>query len=371
MSAAFPIALFLCGSATSAARRCEPHSFTSDALRATVGETFSIHNTEHFVIAYDCSYSVLRPHVGRLEGIYDAALRFATACEMQPESAPTALPIIFFDRFSGFAEYARAMEIEPSQVAGFYHSSNNIAAFVNTANAPNLKAISDEIALAEKRLGELRGRPRDDARSAVESLSRNIDLWRTQRDRLAEQYNRFVLQHEAAHQVLFNAGIHARTGANPQWLVEGLACQFEVPQSHPKGRLIGINHVRLGDLRAALGVPPNRSTTKGHPTHYDTSKLVPLDALLSEPGLFAATDVDRTTLYAQSWALVAYLHREFPDHFTRYLHRISQRRPGDARAGVTELEGFIAAFGDPDQQFLDNSLAWALKLRFDPQAAGR
>ena len=51
--------------------------------------------------------------------------------------------------------------------------------------------------------------------------------WRARRDAIVEQHDRLVLRHEAAHQLFYRFGVHQRSAANPVWLVEGLACQFE------------------------------------------------------------------------------------------------------------------------------------------------
>lgn len=367
------VAAFLLGTSVAFAQKThETNSPTATALRAIVSDRFELRSTEHFIIAYDCSYDMLRPHVGLLEGTYDAVLRFAGACDLAPHATPTptTLPIIFFDRFPDFADYARTMGMNANQVSGFYHSGNNIAAFVNTAAAPNLRRISDEIARANKTLRDISREGEPGSPERAESLRRNIELWRIQRDRIAQQHNRFVLQHEAAHQVLFNAGVHARTSNNPQWLIEGLACQFEVPQTQPYGKLVGINQVRLGDLRDALGVPPT-SVIPQSPPQYNTDKLMLLSTLVSRDDIFTRTTIDRTTLYAQSWALVFYLHQKFPDAFARYLRDISQRPPHRIHNAEGDLDGFAAAFCEPNQSFLEDFLAWILKLRFDPQAAGR
>jgi len=365
--AALPLFITL----ASAQEPLETKSAGETKLRAIVDDRFEVRKTEHFIIAHDCLLSVLRPHVGRLEGTYDAVLRFMNGCGLTPTTMPTDLPIIFYDQFQDFAAYARTMGMRPREVAGFYHTGNGVAAFMNTANAPNLKPINDEIARAENSLESLTRSGGAFADRRVVSLQANIALWRRQRDRLAEQYNRFVLQHEAAHQILFTTGAHARDAQNPQWLIEGLACQFEVPQTQPRGKLTGINHVRLGDLREALGVPPGRTNPGEKLPRFKTDQLLPLSTLVLDSRAFSRASIDLTTLYAQSWALVFYLHRQFPEPFAEYLKNISQRQPDDEISADQELKAFIAAFGKPDEAFLRNFLAWILTLRFDPQAAGR
>jgi len=341
---------------------------TASQLRAIVGENFHIRLTEHFMVAYDGTYEDLRLPVGRLEGTYLAVVRFARACGITPKAVAGKLAIIFYDRFDDYARYARKMKMDPNRVAGFYHSANNIAAFVNAVHSPDIKPINDAIVDAERTLRDLaqRGHANDPRQDAI-FLQQEIATWRSERDQIVERYNRFVLQHEAAHQVLFNVGVHRHHSNNPQWLIEGLACQFEVSQTGPEGKLIRVNQARLGDLRDALAVPVTRLNPGDR---LRKEKLIPLVKLLTDDGLFVDTTQDHTTLYAQSWALVFYLHRNFPDAFAQFLRDGSQQGQGKTKAAF-DLEHFTTAFGKPDQKFLENFLAWTLKLRFDPTATER
>ncbi len=353
-----------------AAQAPSPHDEVAASLLEIAGEGFRIRQTEHFTICYDTPYSALGPHVGRLEGIYDAIQRFCKANEVGVDKLDTSLPILFFDRPENFSRYAKTVDMQTDSIAGFYHQRNNVAVFLNTLNNSEVRRVSEQIAQAE---GRLRGPGGTEAREAREALGRDIRVWRSQRDALVDRFNRFVLQHEAAHQVLFNRRVHARGAKNPTWLVEGLASQFEVPQSDLSGVLRGVNHMRLADLREAMGVPPAAgSRFEVDPAAvFAGGKLVAFAEFIGDDELFSRRHDDLTVLYAQSWGLVSYLHREHRESFAGYLRKLASRSPGEAVTPEREIAEFETAFGPIGPQLERRWVKFILRLRFDPQAAGR
>ncbi len=99
----------------------------------------------------------------------------------------------------------------------------------------------------------------DEARAVTDATTRKSKAreaqWYTNRSKVyQEEQNRSVVQHEAAHQLLYNFRVHnlESSWANPQWLVEGLATLFEVPPGkHGAGAGV-INQRRLGDIREPI-----------------------------------------------------------------------------------------------------------------------
>lgn len=328
---------------------------------------FRFRKTKHFIIGYDTSDEFIRPHVGRLEGIYGAVSRFCEANGFQVEGLGP-LPIIFFNKFETFARYAQKLEMPSEGIAGFYHQSNNVAAFVNASDIPAIRGIADHLQSMHKQLSEARSSAKSQAaRAAASAIENTIYTVSAQRDSIVEMFNRFVLQHEAAHQILFNAGVHPRGAASPQWLVEGLACQFEVPQPDPSGGLRGVNQMRLADLREAMGIPPNgQGGSKVDVSSLPASgKLIPLKQLVSGD-VFESVDPRLKPAYAQSWALVLYLHRTSHDSLRDYLHKLANREVGTRPDPEADLAEFEAAFGPIDAK-LDQSLAdFIIRLPSEP-----
>jgi hypothetical protein len=359
----------LCALATCAAQAPAPTS--SPALPV---EGFRVLETEHFAIAYDTSYDVLRPLVGRLESTYDAVRHFCEDGGLVTEPAPEPLRVLLFDHHETFKTYLGTLGIEAGSLAGVYHQENRIAAFCNVRNSPELAPIAQQVAHLERQL--LRTGPDPDhPLSGTEraELRRRLDALQERRDALVGRFNRFVLQHEVAHQILYHMGVHVLGADNPRWLVEGLACQFEIPQTSRRRTMTQINHLRLADFRDALGAGPDAghyadgaydaAVAKGH--------LLPVADLIGEDDPFAVGEPQLAYRYAQAWALVHYLHATHREAFATYVGGLSRRKVGEAVGRDRELEEFRRAFGEPGEAFEHDWLAWVFRLRLDRNEAGR
>ena len=330
----------------------------------TLGDRFRSHDTEHFSIFYDTPYETLRPLTARLEGVYNAIERYCATLDFPIVATQQRLSIIIFAQYEDYAAYAEKAGLSAGGVAGFYNPKTNVAAFVDVLDSPSLRPLHDELkrldALLQNQNGPFAaGQPRID-------LVNRLMVLRAQRDALVETFNRVVLQHEAAHQVLFNLGVHVHGVRTPLWVVEGLACQFEVPQSDARGTLKRVNHMRLGDLREALGVERNET---GAGTHLqkavEKGKFLSLGELLTVEQ-FPGDQNHLTAGYSQAWALVHYLHRQRPGAFAKYLAVLAARKPGTNISPTDEIADFEAAFGLADDDFTKSWLTYMLRLRYDP-----
>jgi hypothetical protein len=339
------------------------------------GEGFRIRETDHFTICYDTSYEVLRPLIGRLEGTYDAIWRFCEGIALGLEPPNGRFGVLLFDRYEDFARYRESVGITSDTAAGFYHQGNNLAAFGNMLNTPQLSQVNAQIAQGEERLKRLRqdGRGSKASRNQQQVLRRRMSALRKQRDAVVERFNRFVLQHEAAHQMFFNIGLHTREADNPLWLVEGLACQFEVPESRAARGLGRINHMRLADLRDALGVSldAERISDGELEAALASTRLVSLAELISDRELFTPRDAHITDRYAQAWGLVYYLARKYREPFAAYLQDLAARKPGVAVGARRRIDEFESHFGPADARLQRAWVDHMLKLRLDREEAGR
>ena len=197
-------------------------------------------------------------------------------------------------------------------------------------------------------------------------------MLRSGRDAIVERFNRLVIQHEATHQMFFNLGVHVHGADNPTWLVEGLACQFEVPQTRLAKGPGRVNQMRLGDFREAVGVPPETKSLSNvaYRAAFETRRLIPLGDFVGDRDAFGR-DGNRTAFrYAQAWALVYYLSREHREALAAYLGQLSTRVPGRIAGPERESEDFEVAFGPLDDAFQRAWVSYMLKLRFDRKEAG-
>lgn len=344
-------------------------------LLTVAGEGFRVLETDHFTIAYDTSYEALRPLIGRLEGTYDAIQRFLTETGSWGEAPKDRFEVILFDRYEDFTRYLAGIGLQGGSVAGIYDQQSNVASFCNMASGPDLQRLTRQIAKIQGQLQQLEKTRSGsgNTRQRRRELHRNLSVLRSQRDALVKRFNRLVVQHEAAHQMFFNLGVHVRGADNPNWLVEGLACQFEVPQAGPGGALAQINHVRLADFRDGLRAAPDAKTVDddAYEKALGDGNLVPLVDLISDPELFSSRGGNMAFRYAQAWALVYYLNRKHSESFATYLRRLGARRPGEVVGRGREIDEFRSAFGEPDDVFQRAWSTYMLRLRFDRREAGR
>jgi hypothetical protein len=137
--------------------------------------------------------------------------------------------------------------------------------------------------------------------------------------------------HEAVHQVAFNIGLHRRMGANPLWVVEGLATAFEpeefrrpLPSTPVAAKL---NRERFARFRGLAGA--------GRPKDA-------LQTLVAGDEPFQAATLDA---YAEAWALTFYLLQTRQAQYTDYLKRIAARPALESYSAEARLEDFQKSFG--------------------------
>lgn len=339
-------------------------------LKELTDEHFRVRTSEHFSISYDTPYDALRPLMGRLEGTYDAVVRFCHANQL-PITLPTKrLKVILYASHKDYQVFLKRVGVAQGSAAGVYDQRMNLSGFCDAMDSPTLKPLADEIKRLRQMLQKASGvgsnhpsrrRQQETIRYALSSLS-------IRRDVLVKRYNSLVIQHEAAHQILYNIGVHRRGSENPRWLVEGLACQFEVPQPVGIGAALRPNSVRLADLRAALDLP--LGVKKVSPDRFQAAlsqgRLSSLVDLISDPKAFQAGGDLILFRYAQAWGLVYDLNRNRPDDLAAYLILLSQREPRKAFTPRQSLAEFESIFGQVNDDF---QIAWInrmARLRFAP-----
>ena len=338
------------------------------ALLDRLGPDARLRRTDHFLIAYDTPEETIRSLVSRLEATYRAVFRVCAVNGIPAEHPGERLEVLCFHRFEDYARFAAESGFAAAGTAGFYNQANNLAAFVNVLNLPELSALNRSVETHRRRLDTLRAaRP-----SHREALDRQQRQWRRlagERDRFVERANRLTVQHEAAHQILFNAGVHVRGAQNPGWLVEGLACLFETPPSRWGAGPGATNQMRLGDFRSSLGGgdPSARLRPDDIQRAFESGTFVPLRELVGEADLFSRReDPNLVYHYCQAWSLVCYLQRAHRLEFAEYTRRLAGRRPGERLPAEAEIAEFEDVFGPLDERFERRWARYVLSLRFRP-----
>ena len=349
------------------------------ALLRWAGSEFKIKRTPHYLIAYNTSSEAMEGLVVRVEHTYNAVYRFCEANQIEVDRPNQRLEIVFFDQRRWYDHHARQIGFNPEGTYGVYNEASNRSAFVNMLNDPELVALEKGIGRAQRDLDQLVkqidrmrqghhtlievqlsdgrrivGTANEVEKEAVEPARQALRSLDARRKSFSARINQTVVQHEVAHQVLFNAGVHQRGASNPKWVAEGLATQFETPPNR-RGTGIGTtNQLRLRDFRKAVGQGRDRRRLMGSDlvAAFQAGRLFPLTKLISDPGLFQQRGPAGTQVYASAWALTHYLQRRHSDSLTAYLGALADRTAGTAVSADQELRLFESHFGPLDDAFV-------------------
>ncbi len=349
---------------------------THAELCALIGPEARVVTTKHFVVAYDTPIETVRRLTSRVEATSRGIEKFCTFNGIAYEPSKTPLEILLFDQPRSFYRYAAALGVQAEGLNGFYYTGTNRSAFFNILNHPNLGELRRGIERLEEQVARLGSQKLDKTqRARKRELLKQLHYYRNRRNRLVEKLNRTVVQHETAHHLLYDGGVHVIGAPNPVWLVEGLAVLFETPPS-AKGAGIGVtNQMRLADFRAACGEkldPQKKRPRKTKPenlrTAYDAGRFIPLRRFVTLHGFSEEpSDPNVGYYYAQAWGLTFYLQRTHREQLARYINALAKRTPGEPVAPEEELAQFEAVFGPVDARFERRWAAFIFNLRFIPE----
>ena len=312
-----------------------------------IGSAFKVKRTKHFSVLYNTGEEEVGVFSTAIERTYRSCIKFTGKLDIKVKQPKAKLLIHYFNELKDYSAHSvkigagKRQETEP----GFYVPGLNLSYFYNFTNAATFKQKREE---AEKRIEQLREQLKNAKGAERKRISKEIKeaQWLITRTKsLGGDQNEATVQHEVAHQVLWNIGFHNRDAlmANPRWLAEGAAQLFE-PISTGKGANFGIvNSKRLKDFR---------TLAKAH-------KLVPLRDFLSDPVCFSNPD----TAYPQSWALLHYMTRVKGEQLKTYVGLIAERPKDFQPTPKAELATVEKAFGKIDDKWVAAWLKWMESVR--------
>jgi len=349
-----------------------PVDTAADAeLLAIAGEGFTIHRTDHFVIAHNTSPEILKAFVTRAERTFDGVLRFCRTGGIPVTEPGHRLQMLFFDTPEGFVRYGRSIGFDQEGASGVYSPSHNRSAFFNTLNTPQLAELTRYVEDMENRLAVRPGGAELPAADRI-AVQKHLQSVRSQRDRFVTRVNQLVVQHEMAHQVLYNIGVHTVGAQNPGWLLEGLACLFETPPTRSGAGFGAMNQMRLRDFRACLTLADdNGPRMENLDRACRSGRLLPLKDLIADADLFSQGDNPQIVyVYAETWSLVHYMQRRHREKLAEYVRQVALRRPGQKFTAEQEIAAFEAVFGPIDEPLERRWLTFTLDLPYRPEEAG-
>jgi len=359
-----------------------------EALLKDAGAGFNLKRTPHFIIAYDTDESLAAELTTRLERTYSTIHHFCELIGINTRQTSHRLEAFFFNKRRSYDRYADRIAFHSQGTYGVYHDATNQSAFFNVANDPQMRRLQNNIASAQQSLDQLiqavkqiQGQhsiinvefadgqriqmTRRQAEKEIKATQRNLSELAGKRNAYAKHVNCTVIQHETAHQVLYNAGVHIRGADNPKWIVEGLATLFETPPSGNGSGIGTVNDLRLRDFRTAIAgdAASQNISVDDLLQAIESGRIIPPRRLISMPELFDMRGPRASNLYATAWALTHYLHRVRGGQLGAYLRDVSTRQPGQPVTPVEELAIFEKYFGPIDETFLRRWGVYILKLK--------
>ena len=363
-----------------------------DALLKAAGASFQIRQTPHFLVCYDTDRATVDRLTGRLEQTWTGVWRFCGQVGFELKPLSKRLEVIFFDKPDDYISYLSRLGFPAKGTYGCYFEGDNRSVFYNVENDPQIGQLHASINEAKQRLAQVNAAikaaksvdqiaiqysdgtrkvlNRAAARREVDKGQRELTSLDRQRENYSENINRTVIQHEAAHQVLFNAGGHTRMATNPKWVVVGLACMFLTPPWGGGAGLAATNHARLCDLRVMMTAPGGSLPTSQGLLDAIKGDLVPsMRELVMKPELLSLRGSEGSNAYALSWGLAHYLQRARNKELGAYMLEIGRRKPNAPVTPDEELRLFEKHFGTVDEGLTRRFGDYIVKLPYrDPDS---
>jgi hypothetical protein len=266
-------------------------------LRSGPFASFSIHRTDHYLIAYNGDEAFARQSGTVLENLYKGLTDAFVKFHVPVHEAEFPLVAVIFRTEREF----RGHKPVAPEVQAYYETYTNRIFFYQSSE-------------------------RDEQTPEVAALRRPQ-----------------TVAHEGTHQILQNIGVHPRLASWPPWLVEGLAEYCSTPLTTKKGTtwkgLGAVNSLHLATIRDLDDPLSGQVPGSIRPRHIGRTPGMPLVEYLVRKDDLTPTD------YALSWAMTHYLAMRHADQFVAFLKTMSQVSPLHQLGPDDHLKAFREAFG--------------------------
>lgn len=200
---------------------------------ATLGASFGRSESAHFIVLSDSDPAWVRSRLSMMEQARREFFRVARSLNLPVVPHERKLLCILIESYDDFVAYSGEHDgISAAWIAGYYSLPHNRVVFYNDVNGP---AFSPRLAsLAERqRAGRVRHAGADAPTGVHEARDPGREAEQAMRDveRLASDFSVAKTVHETVHLLAFNTGLQSPTRAYPIWLSEGLASNFETPDT--------------------------------------------------------------------------------------------------------------------------------------------
>ncbi|KAA1258539.1 hypothetical protein LF1_10590 [Rubripirellula obstinata] len=243
---------------------------------------FAVHQTQHYLIAYNSSEEYAKRVGGLFESLYRAFFTYWKNQRWELSEPRFPMVAVVLKDHKAFLTYGRS-EIgdAASNMIGYYNlASNRMATF----NVPNWE--------------------------------RNVS----------------TIIHEATHQLAFNCGLQQRFADNPMWVSEGLATFFESPDMRNPGKWRGVGRVNRTNLGRWRRYQQNRPADS-------LATLLSADTRYRDPKT-------ASNAYGEGWALTYFLLKTKRKEYIAYLRKLSEGKPLAVQSPRQRIKDFETAMGD-------------------------
>ena len=294
------------------------------SIQDQLGPTFKSYASPHFAIISDCPAAFVAKIGDMAEKTAAGVTKFVERLGVPVTPPKGRMTVLLFEQLKEFQACGRKFGFESNPgIPGFFDEKSNCCFMFNYANAPVISSTRREVEAGRREAGGLAGPEREKKLARIRQAEAQIAEYEL-------LVNRTVIQHEIAHQVLFNIGLQSRSDHMRRWLKEGLAMQFETPGAP--------NTYRQADYEA---IAADR--------RLDLLRRVVGDPKVIGPGAPQAAEA-----YACAWALVYYFSEKRPAMLATFMRDtpISPKANACPKPGA-ELERYEKAFGPLDAAFVD------------------
>lgn len=317
-----------------------------------LGDGFKLRHTRHYSILFNTPLADVKSFGIAIELTYRSCVNYSLKLKIPTRPPGKKLLIYYFDQHQDYSGHSSKLGKgpRPQSMPGVYFPDLNTSMFYNFRNQESYKKAREQ---AEAKIEQLRARLRGGnvSRENRKSIQREIAEARRQANSsnvLGGDANEAIVQHEVAHQVLWNIGFHnpRHLAANPRWFVEGTAMMFEP----------------ISDGSSANFGAVNRNRLRAFQDLQRQERLIPVRDLVSDPHYLIDPQTAQIA-YPQCWAMVHYLNRTKRKQVRKYVKLIN-RRPADYRpTGEEEVATFEKAFGTLDERWVARWDRWLKNVR--------
>lgn len=298
-----------------------------DSLSAALGSSFRRYHTEHFEMLSDCDAGTVRRVLELAEDTFRGASRFIAKLELPHRPPAGRMPMLLFERYSGYERHARLAGFPASEsVPGYFDEATGICALFNFANSTAVRTQRDQLWRRERELASQNRASNESNHAAAGPAQKALEAARRALEAAQRAVIATVVRHEIAHQVLAATGVQSTSAGAARWLIEGTAMLFENAD--------GPNAYRLAD---AMAIPAGE-------------RLALFRRVVGDPRELGPGAAGASAAYASAWALVYYLAETQPRALVDFLTA--------TRTGAKDLDAFERRFGELDAAFVERVYAF-------------